>query len=343
MKKFLIPINILVIFSVVFLSSCNKDETEPKIQLLGQNGLIVKPVPEYAGVYTFDTTILMFTKYKDPGIVIEDNATLTENIVVTVEYLGSVFNNYEKNNGYVKRAGTDGVIKYTATDEAGNSSTISRKVRVANPSEILSSYDMNANKSDVSFVLTKRTGSSYYNNSGMGTIVKFTASNTIPGAVTIDRVFAHKEGTDANTIYSYRITAHLFSNSPELSNTFSNTIGYMGTPSDYNTVFYESLLAPGQTITCKDVLEMLSQLNSSKKIDYLRINNQEVAKSNSSSNEKATFDMNGNCIFERLSGSTEIIKITLNYRINYIYLSNGVPTPMVETIQEIYEKRYTDE
>lgn len=345
MKKYIILFNIVIVLFAISFSGCNKDETAPKIKLKNYNGKPINPVAEYAGVFTFDTTILMFTKYEDPGIFVEDNATETDKITVTVEYLGTVFNNYAKNNGYVKRAGTDGVVKYTATDEAGNSSTISRKVRVANPSEILCSYDMNTNKSDASFKLISRTGSSNYDQSCIGTIVKFTVSNTIPGAIAIDKVFAHKEGQDTETIYSYKIIAHLFSGSQELSSTFSEIVGYLGKPSEYNTVFYDGLMSsitPTTQITYNEVLDMLSQSNSTKKIDFLRISTQEVSKNNASS-EKATFDMNGNCTLTRLPGSTEINKITLNYRINYKYLSGGVLTPVIENITEVYEKRYTDE
>ena len=63
MKKYIILFNIVIALFAVSFTGCNKDETAPKLKLKDYNGNPINPVAEYAGVYTFDTTILMFTKY----------------------------------------------------------------------------------------------------------------------------------------------------------------------------------------------------------------------------------------------------------------------------------------
>ncbi len=111
MKKFLLSLTFLSIaLSTVFLTSCSKDDTTPPIiTLLGAESLELS---------------LNTASWADPG------ATATDDEDGTV----TVTSDYSSTNPNLNQTGTY-IITYSATDEAGNTGTATRTVRVKNDAE----------------------------------------------------------------------------------------------------------------------------------------------------------------------------------------------------------------
>lgn len=203
---------IIVVFAVftAFLTSCGpKDTQAPKIYVLGHDG-------GYLEDHETDTTLLLWTRYSDPGVYCEDNATLTENIVVTNDS-ASVFT--ASDDKYL-RSVKSFVLTYTARDEEGNISTKPRNIRVANISEaFIGSY------------ATRRTSQNLNND----TIYNSTLSvdNRIAGRLRFPKVYAHT--WDGKKTY-FKVNADLYSTN--LSQTFNNRHGYLGLKNNTNTAFF---------------------------------------------------------------------------------------------------------
>ncbi|MDR2836631.1 MAG: DUF5011 domain-containing protein [Bacteroidales bacterium] len=334
MKKSALIFSVFLAGCVLF-SSCLKDEIAPKIQLLGFGGIPIQPKTQYGAILQVDTTILLYTKYVDPGVRAEDNATQTENLKITSD-IDNVILNFNKNNGYVKRTGVF-TITYTVMDDNNNQNHISRIIRVANPAEIVAPFNENTQTTATNFQLKERTTSdgTYIVNNGT-TNITFSADPAIPGAIRINKAFYHIDPF-TNSIVYFPITFHLYNST--LSQTYSATIGYMGKPDSKDVAFYDGLtpLQFTRNVTTKEVFDMLTLPNSTKRIQRAKIEYQQPKENGSG--DLATITQDGDCsisyIGDQQSG-TEVEEITLKYRI--IYKRNGVS--ISNNIVETYKKRY---
>lgn len=210
--KNLSVITLVFITFLFVLSSCGEDDTvPPNIYLLGADGNIIQES---------DTTILLYSKYIDPGIEVDDNVSEVADIITTTDVEDVL--SYTT-DGYVRRANDDGFeITYTATDEAGNSSSKIRNITVGNISDPFGgSYISSLTAAHVA-------GTTYNASIGIDT--------QVAGRVSFSKVYAHQiEGET----FSYKIDADLFSEN--LSTTYSSYFGYLGKPSDETIPFFEGL------------------------------------------------------------------------------------------------------
>lgn len=213
MKRNLSVFGLLFIIAIIALNSCKKeDRVKPEIYLLGAGGQLLGNTDQ-------DTTVLLFTKYTDPGVNVEDNVSKPEDIVVTndIEDVLKV-----TDDGYLSKA-ADVVITYTATDEALNETKRCRNVSVRNIAEPFAEV-----------YLTERTALFVDSD----TIYNSTVSvdTRIPGRLNFPKVYLHTD--DGEKIY-FKLAADLYS--PEFSTEFSDVIAYMGTSSDKETPFFKDM------------------------------------------------------------------------------------------------------
>lgn len=210
MKKSVLIVFTVFALGVLFFSSCNDDTTAPNLYWYNSAGDIVP---------TGDTTVLLYTKYVDPGVYVEDNSS-SESGITVVNDLEDILSFTDE--GYVRRAG-DFVVTYNATDEAGNAAPYLRNIGVKNIAEpFVNSYATTRN--------TMHLPETTYNSS-------VTADARIPGRLRFPKVYAHE--WDEQKTY-FRVNADLYD--PEnLSKNFSETIGYMGTVSDKETPFFANM------------------------------------------------------------------------------------------------------
>lgn len=211
MKRTLSIIIVALIATTAILTSCGpKDVTGPKIYLLDKDGLITQDT---------DTVVLLYTKYVDPGVKVEDNATQTSDIVVKDDG-ADVFS--LTTSGYLKKVESI-VLTYTANDDEGNTSTNRRNIRIANISEAFAgSYATTRNTQNLN------DDTSY--NSNVAVDLK------VPGRLKFPKVYAHS--IDGHKVY-FKVNADLFH--PDLSTTYSQNIAYMGTKSDSETPFFSEM------------------------------------------------------------------------------------------------------
>lgn len=211
MRRTLSILLAVAFISTMFLTSCNEDTQGPKIYLLGADGNIIQDVDN-------DTVVLLFTKYVDPGVIVEDNASPSDLIVLENDSADALSLNTA---GYLKRA-EEVVITYTATDEAGNTSTKGRNIKIGNISDpFVNSY---ATTRDAQYI-----NDTIYNSS-------VTADTKVPGRLKFPKVYAHY--WNGNRSY-FKVTADLYHEN--LSNSFSDDIAYMGTASDKDEAFYTGM------------------------------------------------------------------------------------------------------
>jgi len=211
MKKSLVILLTTLIAAVFVFSACNSDTTGPKIYLLDAHGNTTQVA---------DTTVLLFTKFTDPGVYVEDNATKNSNIIVESNASEELPVN---TSGYLKKA-EQVIITYTAKDEAGNISTLDRNVNIYNISQpFANSY------------ATTRTTFNLNNDTSYNSNV--TPDSKVPGRLRFSKVYAHT--WDGERTY-FRVNADLFD--PEnISDDFSEDIAYMGTASNSETPFFAGM------------------------------------------------------------------------------------------------------
>jgi hypothetical protein len=210
MKTFLTIFAVFFILCLAVLSSCKKpDETGPIIYLLGVNNQILE-------ANQTDTILLLYTKYVDPGVIVEDNVSDLENIIVTdnSEDVLSV-----TTDGYLKKV-EDVKITYTAKDEALNVTTIEKNISIKNISQPFAGT-----------YITNRTSMQLPAIANYNSIVS--VDGRIPGRISFPKVYNHEESSQ--NIY-FRIFADLYS--PDLSTNYSTEIGYMGTAGDKETPYF---------------------------------------------------------------------------------------------------------
>lgn len=211
MKRTLSILLVVAFVSALFLTSCNEDTQGPKIYLLGADGNIIQDAAN-------DTVVLLFTKYVDPGVIVEDNASQSGLITLVNDSADVLSLN---SAGYLKRA-EEVVITYTATDEAGNISTKGRNIRIGNISDPF--VNTFATTRDALYI-----GDTSYNSS-------ITADTKVPGRLRFPKVYAHT--WDGNKSY-FKVNADLYDE--DLSDEFSDDIAYMGTNSDKEDAFYRGM------------------------------------------------------------------------------------------------------
>ncbi len=234
MKSSLSIIILVFIAATAIFTSCGpKDITGPKIYLLDADGIITQNP---------DTTVLLYTKYSDPGVSVEDNATQNSQIVL-VNDSADVFT--VSTTGYLRRVEAI-VLTYTATDLEGNSSTNARNIRIANISEpFIGSYATTRN----TFNLNDDT---VYNST-------ISVDSRIPGRLRFPKVYAHSW---AGQKTYFKLNADLFH--PNLSKTFSETIAYMGTLDDIERPFFSAMTYTEgvDSILCFTMLRIDAQVYS---------------------------------------------------------------------------------
>lgn len=227
-----INLRILVLLAVVAtilgISSCSKDSTAPYIYFLkGQNGSDTVPVIDKKG----DTTILLYTKYVDPGVLVEDNASNTVDIQVTDD-ISSVLPIEKKNAAHmdeVKKIG-EYKITYSATDEAGNVGTKSKVITIRNLSDIYSGkYYTKRNSIPSSYGLSIGRDTSYTSN--------ITPATGVMGRLRFSKVACHVYEGKA---VSFKVDADLYS-AERSPRSRSEQIGFMGTAEDKESPIYKGL------------------------------------------------------------------------------------------------------
>jgi len=214
---------IIATLTVVF-TACPKDTTAPTIFFYEMDSSISK----HGG----DTTVLLYTKYEDPGWYVEDNASLSADIQVTsdIETALTTEKKDASHMGQIKKTG-EYVVTYTATDEAGNVGTATRKITCKNVSDIYTGrYYMkrDAILSGLGMELCRDTA--YYSN--------VTASPTVAGRLRFSKVACH---THNGQKVSFKVDADMFSSTLSPRD-MSAQIGYLGGRNgDKESVRYEGL------------------------------------------------------------------------------------------------------
>ena len=213
MKRILSIVIVVIVVATVIFTSCKKEDvTGPKIYLLGLGGVILKD-------YEVDTTVLLFTKFVDPGVLVEDNATLTDSIKLTDNSEDVLLVN---SSGYLRRAEIVDLI-YTAKDEALNTTTRTRQITIANIADAFAK----------TYTTTRTT---FYLNDDSTYNSNVVSDSRVPGRLRFPKVYAHT--WDGSKTY-FRINADLFH--PDLSQSYSDDIAYMGAPDDSERPFFSAM------------------------------------------------------------------------------------------------------
>ncbi len=211
MKKSLIVIVTTFIAALFIFSACNTDTQGPKIYLYGTDGKVTQKE---------DTTVLLYTKFVDPGVYVEDNATKNSNIIIEDNASEELPLN---SSGYLKKA-EQAEITYTAKDEAGN---VSEKKRIVNIYNVAQPFVRSYTTTRTTFNLNNDT--SYSSN--------VTADSKIPGRLRFPKVYAH--AWDGDRTY-FRVNADLY-DPIGISDVYSEEIGYMGTASNSDIPFFVNM------------------------------------------------------------------------------------------------------
>ena len=255
MKNLRILLVFAIAASLLYFTSCGPSDTNaPNMYLTG----------------TPDTTVLLGLVYTDPGIVVEDNADQTSEIIVEndIEDVIDVYSTDDRT-----RRDEDYYIVYTATDQAGNSDTIGRMVRVTNVSEpFANSYECRRTISTIWGDTTYRS--------------RISVDSRVAGRLRISRVYNHwdpnisetSEGDPIGAKVYFKINADLWH--PDLSQQASERYAYLGvSTNDNETPFFDNM-------------DYTEATDSILKFVYLRID------------EQIMEDSLGNAAFQIL-GSTE--------------------------------------
>ena len=211
MRKPFYLLLIVLVASVFLLPSCNTDTQGPKIYLLGADGKIIQDIAN-------DTIVLLFTKYVDPGVLVEDNATQTSVILLEDDSEDEFNLNSE---GYLRRA-EDVEITYTATDEAANVSTKIRYVKIANISVPFA--DTYTTTRDALYIVD----TSYKTN--------VSADSRVPGRLRFPKVYAHYWNGEKSY---FSVSADLYHT--DLSDEASDDVAYMGTSANKEDAFFRGM------------------------------------------------------------------------------------------------------
>ncbi|MDD3685589.1 MAG: DUF5011 domain-containing protein [Bacteroidales bacterium] len=200
----------VAILAIVFVSCDKQDTISPDVLLLGDGGA-------YLAAGDTDTTVLLFSKFTDPGFEAEDNLTKTEDLILVNDLEDVLLVN---DAGYLRKTG-EYTITYSATDEAGNKGTATRKITVENISAPFAGT-----------YFTNRTAQQIAETTNYTSTVA--VDTRIPGRLSFPKVYAHVDGGE--DIY-FKLYADLYK--PEVSDEYSESIAYMGKPTDKEAPFFE--------------------------------------------------------------------------------------------------------
>ncbi|HOE05630.1 MAG TPA: DUF5011 domain-containing protein [Bacteroidales bacterium] len=285
---------VLAVASVFFTGCGITDDKPPRIYLVGSN----------------DTTIIMREKYVDPGYYAEDNVTKTENIILANDLADKIIVN---SGGYTTRNEVYEII-YTATDEAGNSSTITRTVRVQNMATPLAG----------SYTCFRRF-SSFWGDTTYRTTVA--VDNRIAGRLRINKVYNHWDPAYHALVY-FKIYADLWA--PDLCTTnphfdseaATSGVGYQGLSNTNNSVpWYRGL--------------GYDEAYLQRRFEYIHIPTQVWADSLGNANFliQGSVETDGFTPKSKIEYiGTEISKIILKYNIT----NQGVTPAVVDQVTEEY-------
>lgn len=199
---------------VVVCVSCDggPDCIPPNVIVLGSGG-------DFLSAGETDTTVLLFSKFTDPGFEAEDNLTKTEYLILEDDLEDVLLLN---DAGYIRKTG-EYTITYSATDEAGNIGTATRAITVENISApFAGAYFTNLTAQQITDTMYTST---------------IAVDTRVPGRLSFPKVYAHRDGAEfAENIY-FKVYADLYK--PEISDEYSETIAYMGNPTDKETPFFE--------------------------------------------------------------------------------------------------------
>jgi len=215
--------------AVVFMAlavlcvNCKPDTTAPAIYFKHMNG---------KQKLKADTTLMLYTKYVDPGCYVEDNASDTTNIQLTSDLETSLplEKKIASHMGELKKTG-EYVVTYTATDEAGNVGQNTRLVTIKNISDIYTGrYYTKRDAVPSGLGLSVCRDTVYYSN--------ITASQTVAGRLRFSKVACHDYNGQK---VSFKVDADLYS--PNYSpRDMSAQIGYLGgNGGDKESIVYKGL------------------------------------------------------------------------------------------------------
>ncbi|MFO7789467.1 MAG: DUF5011 domain-containing protein [Bacteroidales bacterium] len=191
-----------------------------------------------------DTTILLYSVFEDPFVLVEDNKDLAEDIEVTSDFEDEMS---LLSTGAVRRVG-DYEITYTATDQAGNTSEAVRTVRVANPAEIAEgSYSVQGDYQDINDTSFR---------------ARISVDRGEAGRIIFSKSYVHDY--EGNGVY-LKAEGLLFSpdHSPDMTNATLDPdeyVGWLGTPADPSTAFY-----------VQDSLYHYEAMDSMPRYDYIHL------------------------------------------------------------------------
>ena len=324
MKKKNIIIIVLSVISMIALQSCQpKDTAAPTITILGVDGKPLKPSQN-------DTTILLQSKYTDPGILVEDNKTRTDNIQISSDI--DIALPKDKNDGRVNRISANNTdhayfITYTVTDDAGNSATAQRKIRVVNVSEPFAFLSK-----------VKRFASTLQIKDTTFSGIQITTDASTAGALIFPRVYSRYE--NGTLKYHPNLKAYLWSDSDtyvDINGLNSDDgilakIGYLGKRNNPSVPFYEdSRLFEGKyyNMTYQEAKKEIL------KFQYLVIPSQKST--DGSTTIEGLKDSNGKPLSKVIYVAGAPKTIELVYKVTAII--NGV-TRQDDSVKETYDKQF---
>ena len=228
-RRFFSMAFMFAIFAALFLlfTACPSDSIAPSIYFLAKDGETI----DKKG----DTTILLYTKYVDPGCYVEDNASMSEDIQISsdLETVLPVERKVASHIDEVKKTG-DYTINYTATDGSGNVGTKSKVISVKNVADIYAKkYYTTRNEIIGGGISDICQPADYYSN--------IAASSNVAGRIRFSKVALHEYNGQK---VSFKVDADIYS--PTLSpRTRSDQIGFLGTAADKEVVFYKGIIPEG--------------------------------------------------------------------------------------------------
>ncbi len=218
----LVAVAVLMAMSFAFVA-CHPDKTAPSIYFLAKDGETI----DKKG----DTTVLLYTKYVDPGCYIEDNASASADIQITsdLESVLPIEKKVASHIGEIKKTGEYNVT-YTATDESGNSGQRSKIITCKNVSDIYTGKYWTVREEIIGGGISDICQpTKYYSN--------IAASANVAGRIRFSKVAQHEYNGQK---VSFKVDADLYSTtlSPR---TRSDQVGFLGTASDKEVAFYNGM------------------------------------------------------------------------------------------------------
>ncbi len=220
----LVAVAVLVLMAMPFIFvGCHKDKTPPSIYFLAKDGKTI----DKKG----DTTVLLYTKYVDPGCYVEDNASIATDIEVTsdLDAVLSIEKKLASHIGEIKKTG-EYKVTYTATDEAGNSGQRSKIITCKNVSDIYTGKYWTVRDEIIGGGISDICQPArYYSN--------ITSSQNVAGRIRFSKVAQHEYNSQK---VSFKVDADVYS--PTLSpRTRSDQVGWLGTAADKEVAFYNGM------------------------------------------------------------------------------------------------------